>query len=196
MYIRLLDACYISTGRCIISQGGVEYIRTRNALGINTPSQCVISNSSPIHQSITRVNVYFSHFFMMRWRMMHINSVISTKGARFLVVDIKNFYLNTPLTRFKYVVINLSYLPQEIINEFGLLELAHYGRVYIEIQKGMYGLLQAGILVNELLQRGLALDGYRPTEHTHGLWKHKTRPVWFSLVVDDFGIKYIGHNNA
>jgi hypothetical protein len=28
-----------------------------------------------------------------------INSVISTKGARFLVVDIKNFYLNTPLTR-------------------------------------------------------------------------------------------------
>jgi hypothetical protein len=26
-----------------------------------------------------------------------IKSVISTKGARFLVVDIKNFYLNTPL---------------------------------------------------------------------------------------------------
>jgi hypothetical protein len=25
-----------------------------------------------------------------------INSVISTKGARFLVVDLKNFYLNTP----------------------------------------------------------------------------------------------------
>jgi hypothetical protein len=29
-----------------------------------------------------------------------INSFISTKGARFLMVDIKNFYLNTPLTRF------------------------------------------------------------------------------------------------
>jgi hypothetical protein len=40
------------------------------------------------------------------------------------------------------------------------------------------------------------LDGYRPTEHTHGLWKHKTRPVWFSLVVDDFGMTYIGCNNA
>jgi hypothetical protein len=25
-----------------------------------------------------------------------INSVISTKGAHFLVIDIKNFYLNTP----------------------------------------------------------------------------------------------------
>jgi hypothetical protein len=26
-----------------------------------------------------------------------INSVISTKGAQFMVIDIKNFYLNTPL---------------------------------------------------------------------------------------------------
>ena len=25
-----------------------------------------------------------------------------------------------------------------------------------------------------------------------GLWKHKWRPVTFSLVVDDFGVKYIG----
>jgi hypothetical protein len=69
------------------------------------------------------------------------------------VVDIKNFYLNTPLTRFEYMVINLSSLPQEIIDEFGLLELAHDGRVNIEIQKGMYGLPQAGILANKLLQR-------------------------------------------
>jgi hypothetical protein len=36
--------------------------------------------------------------------------------------------------------INLSSLPQEIIDKLGLLELAHDGRVYIEIQKGMYGL--------------------------------------------------------
>jgi hypothetical protein len=58
------------------------------------------------------------------------------------------------------MVINLSSLPQEIIDEFGLLELAHDGRVYIEIQKRVYGLPQAGILANELLQRRLALDGY------------------------------------
>jgi hypothetical protein len=97
-----------------------------------------------------------------------INSVISTKGERFLVVDIKNFYLNTPLGRFEYVVINLSSLPQDIIDEYGLLELAHDGRVYIEIQKSMYGLPQSGILANELLQQRLALDGYCPTKHTHG----------------------------
>jgi hypothetical protein len=60
----------------------------------------------------------------------------------------------------------------------------------------MYGLPQAGILMNKLLQQRLSLDGYRPTKHTHGLWKHETRPFWFSLVVDDLGIKYIGRNNA
>jgi hypothetical protein len=56
----------------------------------------------------------------------------------------------------------------------------------------MAGLPQAGTLANELLHRRLALDGYHPTEHTHGLWKHETRPVWFSLVVDDFGIQDVG----
>jgi hypothetical protein len=41
-----------------------------------------------------------------------INSVISTLGAKFLVIDIKNFYSNTPLGRFEYRVINLASLPQ------------------------------------------------------------------------------------
>ena len=31
---------------------------------------------------------------------------------------------------------------------------------------------------------------------TPGLWKHHTRPNQFCLVVDDFGIKYIGWENA
>ena len=32
--------------------------------------------------------------------------------------------------------------------------------------------------------------------HTPGLWRHVTRPVQFSLVVDDFGVKYKGKENA
>jgi hypothetical protein len=60
----------------------------------------------------------------------------------------------------------------------------------------MYGLPQAGILTNELLHRNLANDGYRPTQHTHGLWKHDTRPISFSLVVDYFAVKYVGREHA
>ena len=32
-----------------------------------------------------------------------LNSVISTRGAQFMTADMKNFYLNTPLTRHEYV---------------------------------------------------------------------------------------------
>jgi hypothetical protein len=94
------------------------------------------------------------------------------------------------------MVINLASLPQETIEKYDLHELAQDGKVYIEIQKGMYRLPQAGILANELLQRNLAKDGYRPTTHTHGLWTHDTRPISFSLVVDDFGVKYVGREHA
>jgi hypothetical protein len=94
------------------------------------------------------------------------------------------------------MVINLASLPQETNEKYDLIELSQDGKVYIEIQKGMYGLPQAGILTNELLQRNLAKDGYRPTTHTHGLWTHDTRPISFSLVVDDFGVKYVDREHA
>jgi hypothetical protein len=89
------------------------------------------------------------------------------------------------------MVVLMASLPQEVIDEYSLNDLAVDGKVYIKIQKGMYGLPQAGILANELLQRRLAQDGYQPTNHTYGLWTHDTRPITLSLVVDDFGIKYV-----
>jgi hypothetical protein len=94
------------------------------------------------------------------------------------------------------MVINLASLPQETIEKYDLNELAQDRKVYIKIQKGMYGLPQAGILANDLLQRNLAKAGYQPTTHTHGLWTHNTRPISFSLVVDDFGVKYVGGEHA
>ena len=32
--------------------------------------------------------------------------------------------------------------------------------------------------------------------HTLGLWKHVSRPIAFTLVVDDFGVKYVSKNNS
>jgi hypothetical protein len=90
----------------------------------------------------------------------------------------------------------MASLAQEVIDEYSLDDLAVDGKVYIEIQKGMYYLPQAGILANELLQRRLSQDGYRTTKHTHGLWTNNTLPIPLSLVVDDFGIKYVGQEHA
>jgi hypothetical protein len=55
---------------------------------------------------------------------------------------------------------------------------------------------QAGLLANQLLQKRLAPFGYYPALHTPGLWLHKTRPIAFSLVVDDFAVKYVGKHHA
>jgi len=70
------------------------------------------------------------------------------------------------------------------------------GYVYCEIRKGMYGLPQAGIIAQELLAKRLIDHGYSQSETTPGLWKHEWRPIMFSLVVDDFGVKYVGEEHA
>jgi hypothetical protein len=57
-------------------------------------------------------------------------------------------------------------------------------------------LKQAGLLANQLLQKRLAPFGYYPARHTPGLWLHKTRPIAFSLIVDDFAVKYVGKHHA
>jgi hypothetical protein len=90
----------------------------------------------------------------------------------------------------------LSQFPKEIVNKYNLDALAIDGWFYIEIRKGMYGLKQASLLFNQLLQTRLAPFGYYPARHTPGLWLHKTRPIDFSLIVDDFTVKYVGKQHA
>ena len=113
-----------------------------------------------------------------------VNSTLSTPGAHWLGLDVKNYYLGTPS------------IPNEIIAHYKLRDLVHNGRVYIEIRRGMYGLPQAGILAEQQLTRFLATYGYAPVRHTPGLWRHKWCPISFCLVVDDFGVKYIGKEHA
>ena len=60
----------------------------------------------------------------------------------------------------------------------------------MEIQKGMYGLPQAGKIANDKLKLHLDKFVYEPAPTPPGLWRHQTRPLQFSLVVDDLGIKY------
>jgi hypothetical protein len=125
-----------------------------------------------------------------------INSTLSTKDAAMMMMDIKNYYLGTPLPRFEYTKMLLSLFPEEIIQKYNLNTLAVDGWVCIEIRKGMYGLKQAGLLASQLLQTRLAPFGYYPARHTPGLWLHKTRPISFTLVVDDFAVKYVGKHHA
>ena len=126
-----------------------------------------------------------------------LNSIISTPNAKFMTMDIKDFYLNTPMARYEYMRLRLADMPKDVTAHYKLDEIATpEGYIYCEIQKGMYGLPQAGIIAQQLLEERLQKDGYHQSKTTPGLWTHETRPISFSLVVDDFGVKYVGKENA
>jgi hypothetical protein len=126
-----------------------------------------------------------------------LNSVISMPGAQFMSLDVKNFYLNTQMTRYEYVQIKIDNEPGEIIKQYNLREkMDKDGYLYIEVQKGMYGLPQAGILAQELLEQLLNKHGYFQNKFIPGFWMHQTRPISFTLVVDDFRIKYLGREHV
>jgi len=54
----------------------------------------------------------------------------------------------------------------------------------------MYGLPQAGKLAHDDLVKHLAIGEYFPAKHTPGLFQNKSRSIQFTLIVDDFGVKY------
>lgn len=48
----------------------------------------------------------------------------------------------------------------------------------------------------KLLEECLNRAGYFQSDKTQGYWKHETRPISFSLIVDDYRVKYVGDDNA
>ncbi len=81
-------------------------------------------------------------------------------GAIFLGINLENFYLNTPLQDYKYMHLCLDIIPEEIVLAYNLRNITKPdGLVYIEIRMGVYGLPQAGILTDNLLEQQLVAKG-------------------------------------
>ena len=71
-----------------------------------------------------------------------------------MYISIKKFYLNTPLKRFEYLRLKLDNFLEDVNEQYKLKEKAtHNGYVYIEEIKVMYGLPQAGILLQQFLEQ-------------------------------------------
>lgn len=47
-----------------------------------------------------------------------------------------------------------------------------------------------------VLEKRLNTHGYFQSKLVPGLWSHEWRPIQFTLVVDDFGVKYVGKEHA
>ena len=106
------------------------------------------------------------------------NSVVSTRNAKFMTMDISNFYLMTPLKRPEYICISIKDIPDEIINKYKLRNIVDDKvSIHIQANRGMYGLPQAGLLANELLEKRLNNRGYRQSKLVPVFWTQDWIPV-------------------
>ena len=136
-----------------------------------------------------------THSASMETIKVHWNSTISTPNARYCTADISNMYLCSELPDAQYVKFPVSQIPLEIINAYHLNDKIDNGFVYVKIKKAWYGLRESGKIAHDDLVKHLRADDYYETA-TAGLFTHKTRDISFTLVVDDFGIKYINEDDV
>ena len=121
---------------------------------------------------------------------MHWNSAILTPGSKYLVVGVNKFYLNNIMMNHEYHKIAISLIPQEFIDQYNLMDKQINGFFYVRAEKGLYGLVQAGIIAHTAIKEHLQPFGYDPAPITPGLWRHNKNEITFTLVVENFGIKY------
>ena len=119
-----------------------------------------------------------------------INHIISTPGAKAACIDIKDFYLNNPLPKAEYIRFQADLVPHDIWEQYDLQRFCDNGALYARVDKGMYGLPQAGRVANDHLLPRLQEAGYTATGQTPGLFSQKDNDIVFALVVDDFLIHH------
>ena len=92
-------------------------------------------------------------------------------------------------SRPEYIRIQRKLIPTDIIERHKLEQFMSNNSVLFEVNRGMYGLPQAGLLAQQRLVEHLAKHQYYQTE-TPCLFRHASNGTTFALVVDDFGVKY------
>ena len=123
-----------------------------------------------------------------------LHSVVS-EHKKWMTIDIKDYYLGTPLLRPEYIRIPLRLIPSNTQVAHNLHQYVNHESILFQVNKGMYGLPQAGLLAQQRLIDHLKHHGYHETS-TPCFFRHDTNGTDFTLVVDDFGIKYSSPEGA
>ena len=83
-----------------------------------------------------------------------LNRIVSTPNVKFTSINIKDFYLNTPIPCYEYMRLKLSDLPDDVILQYNLRgKVEKDENVYTEICRGMYVIPAARILAQQLLEK-------------------------------------------
>ena len=72
----------------------------------------------------------------------------------------------------------------------------HNGYIFAQVTKGVYGIPQAGQIVNYALIQQLEPYGYLPSIKTPGEWTQDSHSINITLLVDDSWVKYSGKVHA
>ena len=90
----------------------------------------------------------------------------------------------------EYVHFQYNLIPPRMQEYYGLNTLVVDSYVYARINRAWYGIKQSGKIAHNNLVEHLGNFGYVPAGLTYGLFVHKACNISFTLVIDNFGIKY------
>ena len=121
----------------------------------------------------------------------HLNRTISKKQARCLTIDVKDYYCSTSMTDYEDVNSPLLSMPQEIIDQHELLSLVVRNRVHFEVHKDVPSLKEVDVIDDKCLSNHLINHACASSRSALFLWKHKIFPIGFTLVVENFDVKFI-----
>jgi len=116
-----------------------------------------------------------------------------SENAHFATIDIKDFYLGAELPSPESIRVFLDHTPPPLLDELGIAPFIQYQSsrpfCFFDLSKTVPGLPQSGHFSQLELLELLQSHGYSQTS-TPMLFRHSHLPISFTLVVDDFGIKY------
>jgi len=125
----------------------------------------------------------------------HWNSVISDRrnfktNTRYATLDLRDFYLMSRLAQPEWIRVPTKNIPRAILEEHNLVQYIVNDHILCRVDGTMYGHPVAGRFANADLVKHLAAHGYAQDANVPCMFAHCTESISFSLVVDDFGIKY------
>ena len=66
---------------------------------------------------------------------IHVNSSILDVTYRYMCMGVKYFNLINHMDRYKYIMIQISMIPQEFLEKYNLAEKSHNGYIYERVTK-------------------------------------------------------------
>ena len=129
-----------------------------------------------------------------------LNKSISDINSKCFTMDITDMYLQSklPPDQYEYMVMDINDIPEEIIKCYNLRQFIRPGttKIYNEVIGALYGMKQSGYIANKELVTYLEENGYMQSKTTPCLFKHITDDIDFTLITDDFLIRYSDKKQA